>query len=88
MWHQTIKQMYGPILWNNVPLAIRTSPTVTLFKKNLKTPSSFVPCFFFVLFCFVLFLFLFLFLFVCFFLCFLLIFLCIYFELYLMSFCC
>ena len=28
---------YGPSLWNKVPLAIRTSPTDTVFKKKLKT---------------------------------------------------
>ena len=28
---------FGPSLWNKVPLAIRTSPTDTVFKKKLKT---------------------------------------------------
>ena len=28
---------FGPLLWNKVPLAIRTSPTDTVFKKKLKT---------------------------------------------------
>ena len=40
---------FGPSLWNKVPLAIRTSPTDTVFKKKLKTHVvfSFVPCSFF-----------------------------------------
>ena len=28
---------YGPRLWNKVPLAIRASPTDTVFKQKLKT---------------------------------------------------
>ena len=28
---------FGPSLWNKVPLAIRTSPTDSVFKKKLKT---------------------------------------------------
>ena len=29
--------VHGPTLWNNIPLAIRSSPTATIFKSRLKT---------------------------------------------------